>query len=197
MSRSIYVLFLVILTSEILNAQGDAYDEKANLEWNEFHALSWEDFQGKPEKNAAGDAGTSVQIKAKPYLVKKKVKYDVYTVFNKNKSWKRDQSPLLLAHEQLHFDLAEVYARKIRKRISELSSKGVNDIKLYNREIQFLLEESNEADRQYDIETLHGMLDKKQAAWQKKIKEELSALKDFKKPRKIISTTSEADNYQQ
>lgn len=190
MSRFINVLFLVILTAGILNAQGDAYNENADLEWNEFYELSWEDFRGKPGENAAGDAGTFVQIKAKPYFVKKKVKYDVYVLFNKDKSWKRDQSPLLLAHEQLHFDLAEVYARKIRKRISELSSKGMNDIKLFNRAIQFLLEESNEADRQYDIETLHGMLEKKQAAWQKKIKAELAALKDFKKTKNIISSAT-------
>jgi hypothetical protein len=186
MRRLVQLLFISITTGS-LNAQGDSYSEKNNLQWNEFYKLRWADFQGTPGENAAGDAGTSVRIKAKPYLVKNKVKYDVYVIFNRDKSWKRDESPLLLAHEQLHFDLAEVYARKIRQKISDLSKEGVNDVKLYNREIQLLLEESNEADRQYDIETLHGVMDKKQAEWEKKVKEELNTLKNFKKPKNIIA----------
>lgn len=182
------VVLILFCTTTILKAQGDSYDGKAsNLEWREYRKLSWEDFQGKPGENAAGDAGTSVQIKAKPYLIKNKVRYDVSVFFNKDKSWKRDQSPELLAHEQLHFDLAEVFARKIRKKITELNKQDVSNVKAYNQAIQQLLEESNEADRQYDIETLHGALDQKQAEWAEKIKRELVALKAYKKPKQVIS----------
>jgi hypothetical protein len=156
------------------------------LEWNEFYKLSWEDFQGERTEGSIGDAGTSVSIKAKPYMVNNKVMYDVYAYFNRNKSWASDKSDKLLEHEQLHFDIAELYARKIRKRISELKGRGVNDVKKYNAEITTLLEASNVADVQYDLETLHGALPKKQLLWEAKVKQELEHLDDFKKEKKVI-----------
>jgi hypothetical protein len=156
--------------------------------WNEYRPLTWEDFQGKRAADAAGDAGTFVQIKAKPYMVKDQVKYDVAAVFVKNKSWSDAQTKALLAHEQLHFDIAELYARKIRQVITELAKGGEEDVKDYNRAIQKLLHESNELDIQYDLETLHGALLNKQTEWTKDVKDQLKALAQFKKHKIVISS---------
>lgn len=156
------------------------------LLWNEFYKLQWDDFQGEPDNKSRGDAGTAVQIKAKPYLIKRKIGYDVEALFNRNKSWARDTSPSLLAHEQLHFDIAELYARKIRKKVRELQKRGITDIKVFNEAIQRLLQESNDADERYDLETLHGALSRKQAAWSVRVKQELADLNAFKKPKRVI-----------
>lgn len=156
------------------------------LSWNEFYKVQWDDFQGEPDKNSLGDAATAVSIKARPFLVKKQINYDVAAFFNREKSWVRGKSPSLLAHEQLHFDIAELYARKIRKKISDLKGQGVNDIKVFNAAIQELLQESNEVDLQYDIETLHGALTKKQALWTEKVKEELADLHRYRKVKRVI-----------
>lgn len=156
------------------------------LSWNEFYKLQWEDFQGEPDKNRLGDAGTAVQIKAKPFIVKKRIHYDVAAIFNRRKSWYRDQSAALLAHEQLHFDIAELYARKIRQKVEQLNKQGVNDIKKYNAAIHELLLESNSFDEQYDAETLHGGMMRKQAAWSEKVKSELASLKKYRKHKRII-----------
>jgi hypothetical protein len=184
----IRLLFLLISILSITSVS--AQTTKEHIEWNEFYELRWDDFRGKPADDAAGDAGTSVQIQAKPYKVKDNVKYDVYTLFNREKSWSRDQSAQLLVHEQLHFDLAEVFARKIRKKIREMTEAGVRDIKAINTAIQAILEESNEADLQYDLETLHGALDQKQALWARKIQDELVALKSYKKHKRVITSGS-------
>lgn len=178
------LLFLSCLCFAFIN------NPEANevIVWNEYRPLTWNDFKGKRTEDAAGDAGTVVQIKAKPYMVKKQVKYDVSAVFLINKSWADAQSKELLAHEQLHFDLAELYARKIRKVVDELSAAGEDDVKIYNRAIQKLLHESNEIDIQYDLETLHGAMLKKQAEWTKKVKAELKTLEKFKKHRQVISS---------
>ena len=162
-------------------------DTKNVIVWNEYRTLTWEDFKGKRTEDAAGDAGTVVQIKAKPYMVKGQVKYDVAAVFVKNKSWSDAQTNELLAHEQLHFDIAELYARKIRQVSAELVEAGEQDVKDYNRAIQKLLHESDEVDIQYDMETLHGAMVNKQAEWSKKVKSELKALGQFKKHRTVIS----------
>lgn len=189
--QRIIFIFAFTLFGILVYAQGDSFDDKKELEWNEFYKLTWHDFQGQPTPKAAGDAGASVKIIAKPYLVKNKARYDVYVVFNRDKSWKRDEAPQLLAHEQLHFDLAELYARMIRKRIQELNDQGVHEVKTLNKAIQQLLEESNNADRQYDIETLHGALDQKQEAWSKRIKQELEELKAYKKQKQFVARSGE------
>lgn len=163
---------------------GDSEDDL--LAWNEFYKIQWHDFRGTPDDQARGDAGAAVKITAKPFMVKKKIKYDVVALFNRNKSWARGQSPSLLAHEQLHFDIAELYARKIRKRIQELNTEGVNDIKTYNAAIHELLQESNEVDLQYDLETLHGGMSGKQAAWSAKIKIALAQMAHYKKTKRVI-----------
>ncbi len=184
----IHFSLLLVVLLPAANGQPQPRNDSPNdlLSWNEFYELQWYDFQGTPGDNARGDAGTAVQIKAKPFRVKNTLDYDVVAVFNRKKSWSRDQSPALLAHERLHFDIAELYARKIRKKIAELQASGVNDVKTYNAEIEKLLSESNDADYQYDIETLHGALLRKQEAWTRKVKDGLKKLERHKKTKRII-----------
>lgn len=180
-------IFLILHTHPNFGQSNEGVGETQNsISWNEFYKLQWHDFQGEPEETSMGDAGAVVQIKAKPFLLKKRVVYDVTAIFNRKKSWSRDQSEALLAHEQLHFDIAELYARKIRKKIKELSSRGVDDVKTFNAAVQQLLQESNEADQQYDLETLHGAMSRRQAAWSKKINDELKSLEQYKKQKRII-----------
>ena len=186
MAKMGYIIMFLLLAGAQGQSQSSVDPALGELSWNEFYKLQWDDFQGNADPNSLGDAATAVQIKAKPFLVKKEVKYDVVAIFNRKKSWIRDPSPSLLAHEQLHFDIAELYARKIRKKIKELNDQGKNNIKTYNAAIQQLLLESNEMDQQYDVETLHGALSKKQAAWSKKVKDELASLKKFKKTVRVI-----------
>jgi hypothetical protein len=182
-------LFAAVLffSCSYLQAQ-EAAMNLAGLAWNEFYKLKWTDFAGKPTENAAGDAGTVVQIKAKPFVVKDKIEYDIQTFFDREKSWKRAETAELLAHEQLHFDLAELYARKIRQKVAELQAAGVKELKTYNLEVQKILSESNETDMNYDIETLHGVMEKKQAAWAASVKKELAELEKFKKPKRIVKS---------
>lgn len=186
MIKIAFFFLVYALPADTALSQVDADPGIDQLSWNEFYKLQWDDFQGEPDKHSLGDAGTAVKIRAKPFLVKNRIRYDVVASFNRKKSWARDKSASLLAHEQLHFDIAELYARKIRKKISELSDRGVNDISVYNAAIQQLLLESNEADEQYDMETLHGALSKKQTAWTAKVKNELAALQRYKKTRRVI-----------
>jgi hypothetical protein len=179
-------LALILTLTLIACAAAAQTTVDARLEWNEYYKLSWDDFQGIPSTESHGDAATSVQIKAKPFYIKDEIHYDVYAYFNRQKSWKREQTPDLLQHEQLHFDIAELYARKIRQEIMRLKSLNVNDVDRMNSAVRLLLEESNRVDIQYDAETLHGSFPKKQKYWSDKVKSDLEALDAFKKPRRVI-----------
>lgn len=149
------------------------------IEWNDNDKLQWTDFRGVADPKSSADAGTAINISAKPYRDKGKVKYDVRATFLPDASWKRVESESLLAHEQLHFDIAELYARKIRMRVDELSRKGVKEVLVYHREIEKLLEESNQIDASYDRKTLHGSLTDKQQMWEKNITHQLHSLEKY------------------
>jgi hypothetical protein len=177
----------ILLASVVLSAQSVHDVGHALLPWNPFYDVQWYDFKGNPPEESRGDAGTAVQIKAKPFKVGRDIQYDVTAVFDRQKSWARDTSAALLRHERLHFDIAEVYARKIRQKVSQLRSKSVRDIKIYNGAIEALLKESNETDRRYDIETLHGALSKKQEIWSRQVRAELDNLDRYKKSKRIIT----------
>jgi hypothetical protein len=187
MKTSAVIFLMGLLLGPMGYGQHSRSESHEMLEWNEFYQISWEDFEGKPSKDSRGDAATAVKIKAVPHYFKDQLRYDVYAYFNRKASWARGHSDALLKHEQLHFDIAELYARKIRKKISDLSERGVKDVQVINKAINDLMEESNEIDQRYDLETLHGALSKKQQAWEKMVKEQLAGLKDYKKKKRVIT----------
>jgi hypothetical protein len=193
--RSLFLSAFLILIAIATNAQVFARDADGLIEWNEYYQIQWEDFQGKPSQNSMGDAGTAVAIKAKPFYIKGQIMYDVHTYFNRKKSWCRGKSESLLEHERLHFDIAELYARMIRKKITDLNAAGVRNIDAYNSAIQSLLEKSNEADQRYDLETLHGALSKKQLFWETRVKEQLQGFKDFKKQKRLITSITHSEYF--
>lgn len=180
------LIFMLLFLGTGLYGRAQDYDPEQYIAWNEYYALSWDNFNGKADPGTFGDAGTAVKIMAKPYLVKKRIYYNVYALFDRKKSWVSDKSPRLLTHEQLHFDIAELYARLARKKVAELTARGEKDVKTYNHEIQKILRESNRVDRQYDIETLHGGLVEKQKDWETKIARQLKSLEKYKRKKQIV-----------
>ena len=172
---------LIALTIGLaLSGWTSAKSAKSNyIVWDESRPLSWEDFRGAVNHSSHADAATAIHISAKPYRQKKKIYYVVDACFVPDKSWSRERSETLLRHEQLHFDLAELYARKVRKKISEFRQMGVRDIPEYNQAISKILAESNAVDIRYDFETLHGTLPDRQSEWEKTIALELEILKPF------------------
>ncbi|MDJ1498351.1 DUF922 domain-containing protein [Cytophagaceae bacterium DM2B3-1] len=103
-------------------------------------------------------------------------------VFLKKQSWTLDTvSESLLRHEQGHFDIAELYARKIRQTIDSLHKKAVKDPKVYANIIQSFFKERSRVGAIYDRETSHGTDIVEQKRWIQKISFELKRLHNFAK----------------
>lgn len=181
-----FLLTICFFSIQIAFAQPHDFDPKRFIEWNEYYKLTWDNFESIVDDDTFGDAGTAVKIIAKPYFIGKNIDYNVYALFDRQKSWVFEKDPALLAHEQLHFDIAELYSRKIRKKVEALKNEKIRDLAHYNKEINKILLESNEVDLQYDMETLHGGIKVKQAAWSDKISNELKSLEAYKKQKRII-----------
>ncbi|MFN7912645.1 MAG: hypothetical protein ACK5QC_12540 [Bacteroidota bacterium] len=151
--------------------------------WKQDRLLNWSDFKGKPERRFAV-ASTVYNIEMLTYHENNnQYTINTYAVFYCKDSWKRKEwiSDVILKHEQKHFDLAELYARKMRAELSKLLVKNYAELKLKTDEIYYRLEkEMDKIQDQYDDETEGSMNSIKQLEWENFIASELIKLNKFK-----------------
>jgi len=157
-------------------------NEKNRIYWNTTRKLIWEDYKGIPDTNLPMQALTSYHVTYSCSPGKNTLTFIVDAYFSQNDSWVTTGkgTPKLLKHEQLHFDLAELCARKIRKDFStakftrtDLKSQ-VNAI--WNKDFN----ELNNLQELYDNETDHSKVDSAQAAWEKKVPAAIKELDAYK-----------------
>lgn len=176
------ILVQVFLLCDFLTIVGQV-DSDSMLFWDNKRKLNCNDFKGKiiqNEQNYKAKAGTAAEISANGFMESGMLNFRITCIFDKKTSWIIDSLCVkVLAHEQLHFDIAELYSRKIRKGVFDLRKKHQTDIELYDKLIKGLLKERNKMDDQYDKETAHGIYKSKQEAWNKKIARELCKLKAY------------------
>jgi predicted secreted Zn-dependent protease len=91
------------------------------------------------------------------------------------------ESARILRHEQTHFDLTEVYARRMRKFFTELYNPcGLEDDRLKESVERFGSEEAD-AQRRYDEQTRYGLTEVAQRRWDRDVAEMLESLAAFTK----------------
>lgn len=152
--------------------------------WGE-RPLTWQDFKGKPAADdgfhASTNSGISYSWSARIVGEEIHLVYTVEASFYPQNSWVREKAESLLAHEQLHFDISELHARFLRKRLAEFQPQGQKDLK---RAFRGIYEKTEAARRQmqeqYDLETRHGSSAKAQKSWEQKVVSALRELKEYK-----------------
>lgn len=159
--------------------------EEERLGWKE-NVLTWSDFKGTPDPASPFAANTSSGISygwsMKGSAAGKEYTYEVTSFFIPGKSWVKggSASANLLSHEQLHFDITELFARKLRKALTEFDFDNARDLKA---DLQALYKHAEKEralmQQKFDVETRHSMNAAAQLEWQKLIKEELSKLEKF------------------
>jgi hypothetical protein len=156
------------------------------ISWKDGQKLTWDHFRGKPNTNISAAAVTASGITFEFSIQETKtriVNFDtkVYAHFYPEKSWyiKALGDKHILAHEQLHFDITELYARKFRKEISKL--KISNQLKDQLRNLhQKINKELATAQNLYDTETDNSIIKEAQERWEIHVKKELAKLDAFK-----------------
>jgi hypothetical protein len=169
----IFALFGILLLSvHKASAQDTIY-------WQPTYKLKWEDFQGKADSNSQFGATSYPGIKYSLSVNEDSVSTRVVCFFIKSRSWVRVISDTGLIHEQGHFDLAELFARKLRKAFAEYKfnaqtvGKDIDKLFILNRQ------ERTKMDILYDKETDFSRNRKQQLLWNKKIKVELDTLQKY------------------
>jgi hypothetical protein len=150
--------------------------------WNENYKLSWNDFKGVVDTSSWVTANSKITISYYTDFCGNKIIFTIKVIFIKNESWVKPgaKNPLtLLQHEQGHFDLTEVFARKLRKAIGQ--SKFTD--RDYSQQIAKLFEglnnECNKENDKYDMETNFSMDSTNQTKWLVLIRTELKKNKRF------------------
>jgi hypothetical protein len=105
----------------------------------------------------------------------------VTAALDKSRSWVRAsglaRSDQVLAHEQLHFDICEWTARRLRYRIAqEYQAGGDVFTPAFRQELQQLLAEQADWNTRYDQQTAHGLLKDQQQNWQAQLTQALAHL---------------------
>jgi len=144
--------------------------------WSASRRLVWSDFKGRPD-NARDDAAlTSSGIEfGYSYNERDGFSWHIACLFDKNKSWVRVKNDYILAHEQGHFDVTEIFARKLNRQLKEYRFNRDRVQKEVPALYQSIMKEQQEMENRYDEETDNSRIKNKQAAWLEKIKRDLDA----------------------
>jgi len=148
--------------------------------WDRNNKLSWDNFNGIPPKDSLNfDALTYYGYKYSLKTINNlPISFNSYLFFRKNKSWVRIKTPLLLNHEQGHFDIAEIYLRKFRKEIF-YNANNIHSLKDCDEIYYRSTIELDSLQYIYDIETNYSRNSDGQQRWDDSIKVWLDRYKEY------------------
>lgn len=155
--------------------------QEETVEWNSNQRLSWSDFKGNVPENARAAAttasGISYRFSTSGTKDKIEIDFTVLTHFYPNKSWYQVDlcDDVILSHEQLHFDISELFSRKLRKQLAEARFTHDNVKAKVRAMYRKNNQELNEFQNQYDRETNFSRNREQQVLWNIKIAEALES----------------------
>ena len=149
------------------------------IKWDENRKLTWDDFKAAPLKLGNTAAMTTTHLGFQYNVVNGKVTYKIDCRFEKNKSWGLVKNAWILKHEQGHFDIAEIFARKLNKSVGEYQFNKISFKQDLDSIYKSVVDEKEKFQQQYDEETDFSRKKTKQEEWLKKIDTELKQTKDW------------------
>jgi hypothetical protein len=168
------------------------------IDWSPDARLAIRDFQGRPPVNAAGASLSWLNVEAEWECQAGALFATARATFDPSRSWWRgsrmasigarrssarraraeaERSVVqfdlqLLEHEQLHFDIAELAARKLRARFDAFKDAcdEQDDSERIRKMVADIDREMYAEQQRYDRETAHGINVRAQDHWRKRIR---------------------------
>jgi hypothetical protein len=166
---------LLALLPIIIHAQ----EKEELIPWAPDQKLTWSDYKGKADPSTGAAASTATYLGIDYNFSPEGFTYKISCSFSKNKSWGLHRNDHILGHEQGHFDIAEIYARKLNQKMRTYKF----DRNTYKTDLQKIyqdvLTEKEEMQNKYDEETNHSIIKDKQSDWLKKIQKMLDEYKSY------------------
>ena len=158
---------------------------ETKIAWSPARLLSWLDFKGEipafAPQQVAAVTHCGIAYETNVCSHGKKVKISVYNQFDKEKSWVRDSeiSTSVLQHEQGHFDLCELYCRKLRAEFAAVKITPENMKAILPAIFRHVEREYLASQEQYENETIHGTVAISQDNWTTFLSSQLAANAEF------------------
>ncbi|QCR21742.1 DUF922 domain-containing protein [Pontibacter sp. SGAir0037] len=153
-----------------------------NIAWSSDRRLNWDDFKGLPEEGNPHHAVTAANLAVDAKCSNNEFVYEVKCVFLATQSWsKNKKSEKLLYHEQLHFDLTEVHARLLRKKLAALGTTCTNMKDRMNPTVAEAFKTWKAEQLEFDELSRHGLDAEVQQVWADNISKRLQELEAYKK----------------
>ena len=132
-----------------------------SIQWRK---LSWNDFNGSVSSGAAASTATEISFQTK----EKGGRYyfTATALFAPKSSFTTTKSEKTLRHEQLHFDITELFARKINKEIEKYQGGSYQDCARAGVIYDSLCTLWDRMEEDYDRETEHSMNEGAQKRWE-------------------------------
>ncbi len=164
----ITICILGLLFSWSIQAQSKIF-------WKADRPLTFSDFKGEPtHRRIAALSYCGIRFNS---CNSRNPTYEVQAYFEPHNSWawKNYRYSYVIKHEQLHFDIAEIYARKLRKYFAKYQVPLSQAKSVY----QEFYQEFEAFQEEYDEETRHGTNDSQQKKWDDKIAQLLEDYQEY------------------
>jgi hypothetical protein len=178
----IFAVYLSIIYNASYPMDISQVETDSTIEWSSARSLIREDFKSKKHPLVDVDAQSFFTIEIVPKKISSGDIYyiEIKALFIADKSWCIDDAnDTLLSHEQVHFDIYELVARKMRASIrdsifvKENFERVIRELRIFKDNYHGKISDK------YDSETFNGTYLSEQSRWEKKIKDELLAMKDY------------------
>ena len=172
----------LIILSVLLLFIGTSSTTTDTIYWNEDYKLTWNDFKGQPDYNIKTiSALSSSGLMHSKGCKNGKIIYEVLSYFEKRESWVKAEAYTNhhLAHEQIHFDITELYARKLRRALSEQHFKCGQEV-AFEYYVKQFIDDWHEVQHNYDSTSRHSINREVQAEWSQRIEIELLLLDEYR-----------------
>lgn len=176
----------LILISGICHAQ-ESDTVNNYIYWSDDYRLVWTDFEELPQRYSEHAAYSVVGYESRFDMNADRYKAVIRTYFDRNESWSKNWISILLNHEQGHFDLAELYGRKFRKKVKEAMETDNISVEKFKRMSDEAIKLLEEAQHEYDVATNYSIDFRAQKKWNERIQQELKQLEEFADPQIVVS----------
>ncbi len=191
MKKYLFLIFAIFLLLNFVQQQSDL------VLWNAKRPLKFEDFKAVQKdtikiENNGMILGAQSRFKFRfntSQTSNTTPKMEVFVYFDPKDSWMLLKTETTLEHEQIHFNIVELYARKMRKSIDSLRKLNVNNLQIYKDKVSDWNKKYDNYNILFDTEIddkvyyLNGkfLSDKnpKQKIWKEKVDKELKILEKF------------------
>src|SRR5262245_56433743 len=103
----------IILSALLISPFIGQGQEEQFIEWSSIKRLTWDDYLARPSSSSDAAAITSTALGLEYHVRNNILTYKITCRFSKTRSWGKYKSDYILQHEQGHFDITEIYARKL------------------------------------------------------------------------------------